>query len=93
MARVQRVGDQDSGGGRITQGENSVRVNGKPIAVVNAPVTVHLPSKGPKDHKHARTQASNNSTVKANGKLVVVTGDTDTCGHKRVGGSPDVNIG
>lgn len=91
MAKVQRVGDQDSGGGRIVTGENSVRVNGKPIAVVNAPVTSHTNGRPP--HTSARTKANKNSTVRANGKLVVVTGDTDTCGHKRVGGSPDVNIG
>lgn len=93
MAKVQRVGDQDEAGGKIIQGENSVRVNGKPIAVTNKQITPHLPNRGPKDHKHARTEASKNTTVKANGKLIVVTGDTDTCGHKRVGGSPNVNIG
>ena len=91
MASVQRVGDQDSGGGRILQGENSVRVNGQPIAVTNTSVTSHPDGKPP--HSDAKTRASSNSTVKANGKLIVVTGDTDTCGHKRVGGSPDVNIG
>lgn len=91
MAKVQRVGDQDSGGGRIVQGENSVRVNGKPIAVANKPVTPHTNGKPP--HTDAKTKATKNTTVRANGKLVVVTGDNDTCGHKRVGGSPDVNIG
>lgn len=90
MAKVQRVGDQDSGGGRIVSGENSVRVNGKPIAVVNAPVTPH--PKG-NQHKHAKTKATKNSTVLANGKRIIVTGDTDTCGHTRQGGSPNVNIG
>lgn len=91
MAKVQRVGDQDSGGGKITQGENSVRVNGKPIAVTNTTVTNHPNGKPP--HSNAKTKAGLNSTVKANGKLIVVTGDTDTCGHKRQGGSPNVNIG
>lgn len=91
MAKVQRVGDQDSGGGRIVTGENSVRVNGKPIAVVNAPVTPHTNGKPP--HTSARTRATKNTTVRANSKVVIVTGDTDTCGHARVGGSPNVNIG
>lgn len=91
MARVQRVGDQDSGGGRITAGENSVRVNGKPVAVVNAPVTPHTNNKPP--HTSARTKSTKNSTVRANGKRIIVTGDTDTCGHARQGGSPNVNIG
>jgi uncharacterized Zn-binding protein involved in type VI secretion len=91
MAKVQRVGDQDSAGGRVTQGENSVRVNGKPVAVTNAPVTPNPNNTPP--HTNARTRASKNTTVRANGKLIVVTGDTDTCGHARTGGSPNVNIG
>ena len=91
MAKVQRVGDQDSGGGKITQGENSVRVNGKPVAVKGDTVSVH--PGGKYGHKGVTTKANKNTTVKANGKLIVVTGDTDTCGHKRVGGSPNVNIG
>lgn len=91
MAKVQRVGDQDSGGGKIIRGDNSVRVNGKPVAVVDSPVTTHTPFRG--EHTHAKTKANKNTTVRANGKLIIVTGDNDTCGHKRVGGSPDVNIG
>lgn len=91
MAQVQRVGDSDSGGGQVTQGDNTVKVNGKPVAVTNAPVTPHPNNRPP--HTNARTQASKNTTVRANGKLIVVTGDSDTCGHVRVAGSPDVNIG
>jgi len=91
MAAVQRVGDQDSGGGRILQGENSVRVNGKPVAIGDKSVTPHTNGKPP--HTNAKTQAQKNHTVTAGGKPIVVTGDNDTCGHKRVGGSPYVNIG
>lgn len=90
MSKVQRVGDRNSEGGQIIRGENSVKVNGKPIAVTNNPVSPHPNNKG--EHNNARTKAKQ-STVKANGKPVVTTGSTDTCGHKRVGGSPNVNIG
>ena len=31
--------------------------------------------------------------IGANGKQIIVTGDIDTCGHARVGGSPNVTIG
>lgn len=91
MARVQRLGDQDDGGGRILAGVDSVRVNGKPIAVANNPVTPH-PNNSPL-HSCARTRALKNTTVRAGGKYVVVSGDTDTCGHRRLGGSTNVNIG
>lgn len=91
MGGVQRVGDQDSAGGRILQGEPSIRVNGLPIAVENQMVSTH-PDNSPL-HSCAKTKATINTTVRANGKLVVVAGDTDTCGHKRVGGSTNVRIG
>lgn len=90
MAKVQRVGDRNSEGGRIIKGENSVRVNGKPIAVVNEPVTIHPRGK---EHNDARTRSTKNSTVKANGKRIIVDGDIDSCGHRRINGSPNVNIG
>ena len=94
MPAVQRLGDQDSAGGEITQGDSSVLVNGKPIAVPNTTVTSHPPyGKGTQAHRNAQTQSSKNTTVFVNGKPVLVTTDIDSCGHVRVGGSPDVSIG
>lgn len=93
MPAVQRVGDKDSAGGTIQQGDSTVLVNGKAIAITNTPVTTHAPyGRGTDPHHRAKTKGSQ-STVTVNGKQIVVTGDTDTCGHKRVGGSPDVTIG
>ena len=89
MPAVQRVGDSDSGGGRIIQGVDSVQVNGLAIAVNQDPVTGH----GPPPHSGPTTVAHQNTTVFANGILVIVTGDADSCGHNRVCGSPNVTIG
>ena len=33
------------------------------------------------------------STVLVNGIPLILTNDVDTCGHPRVGGSPDVTLG
>jgi len=93
--QVCRVGDKNSAGGVIISGDSSVLVNNRPIAVVDSPVTPHpcCGAKGcPPSHCSARTK-SNNSTIKVNGKAVVTTGSSDTCGHERVGGSTDVLIG
>lgn len=92
---VQRVGDANSHGGKILQGVDSVLVNGKPIAVTGMSVTPHQPF--PDDpsappHQVAKTKNTQN-TVFAGGKPVVKTGDADTCGDKRVGGSENVSIG
>ena len=92
---VQRVGDQNSAGGVILRGDSTVLVNGRPIAIQNAPVSPHpcCGAKGcPPIHCSARTQ-SNTGTILVNGIPLILGDDTDTCGHKRVGGSPDVMLG
>lgn len=94
MPSAQRVGDQDSAGGVILNGDDTVLINGRAVAVRGASVSPHAPCGRPGQHIHcsAKTQA-NNSTVLVNGVPLVLTGDTDTCGHPRSGGSPDVIIG
>ena len=89
MAGIQRVGDENVAGGKILQGDNTVLVNGKPIAIENMPVSSHNNFKPP--HTDARTVATN-SNILVNGKRVVTSNDYDSCGHKRGPGSPNVGI-
>ena len=92
--KVQRKGDPNMFGGLITKGDNSVLVNGRPIAYPFIPVTPHPPC-SPKKPLHCIavtapfTQGS--KTVLVNGKGVV-TNDKDSCLHGRgmIGGSSDV---
>lgn len=88
MPAVSRVGDADSGGGKVVSGVDSVIVNGKPISVNGKPVSGHgLPP-------HAAPQTANGlATVIAGGIPVNRVGDADTCGHARAQGSPDVTAG
>lgn len=95
MPGIQRVGDRNSAGGVILNGDSSVLVNGRAVAVTNASVSAHpcCGRKGcPPIHCHAKTQASS-SNVLVNGKPVILAGDKDTCGHERVSGSNDVIVG
>lgn len=95
MAGVQRVGDRNSAGGIILNGDSSVLVNGRAIAVQNASVSAHpcCGRKGcPPIHCNAKTTTASNSVL-VNGKPVVLAGDKDTCGHERVSGSADVSVG
>jgi uncharacterized Zn-binding protein involved in type VI secretion len=89
---VQRVGDRNSAGGVIVNGDNSVLVNGRPVAVLNSRVTPH-PCCGadgcPPVHCNAQTTNTINSVL-INGRPIIVQGDRDTCAHPRVGGSTDV---
>lgn len=87
MPQVVRIGDANSAGGVATVGVSSVLVNGRPISVNGNPVTPHEP-------KHLRQEtAVGSGTVTANGIPVQYIGCTDTCGHSRVEGSPDVEVG
>lgn len=93
MARnVARVSDQNSGGGTVTTTpQGSVFVNGLLVAVNGSTGTGH-PSGG--KHQSGAWQTANASgTVFINGLPVNAAGDADSCGHVRVGGSPDTFIG
>ena len=95
MPAVQRVGDRNNVGGVILNGDNTVLVNGRAIAVQGASISPHpcCGAKGcPPIHCSAKTQA-NTSTVLVNGLPLILTNDNDTCSHTRAGGSPDVIVG
>lgn len=95
MASVQRQGDVNTAGGVAQGGASSVLVNGRPIMIPGMSVTPH-PCCGqkrcPPIHCHATT-AGGTSSVMAEGKPVILTGDIDTCGHARAGGSSDITVG
>jgi len=82
-----RVGDINSGGGKVISGEPSLRLNGLPVAVDGSPVSCHTNFKG--EHTHAHCRASQ-SLITIKGKPVIFVGDVDSCGHVRIQGSPDI---
>jgi uncharacterized Zn-binding protein involved in type VI secretion len=92
MPLVQRVGDVNTAGGVITSGDDSVRINGRPIALVNKSVSAH-PCCGqrrcPPIHCNATTSGGS-GTVRVGGNAISLEGDTDTCGHARSGGADTV---
>ena len=94
MPAVQRVGDRNSAGGVITNGDNTVLINGRAVAIKDSSVSPHTPcgQRGQQIHCNAKTQTKN-STVLVNGVPLVLADDIDTCGHARSGGSPDVTVG
>lgn len=90
---VQRLGDPNTVGGVILQGQATVLVNNRPVAVVGSRVTPHPPC-GKKGPQHcAASTTSTNATVLVNGRPIVTNGDIDTCGHARIAGSTDVIVG
>lgn len=92
---AQRLGDRNTAGGIVVTGDSSVLINGRPAAVRDASVSAHpcCGSRGcPPIHCNAKTSATNRSVL-VNGRPLIVAGDTDTCGHVRSLGSPDVFVG
>jgi len=73
---------------KVTQ--NTVFVNGLPLSVDGSLVSGHP---GGKPHSDNPKTANGSNTVFVDGKPVNRVGDADTCGHKRLTGSPDVFIG
>lgn len=89
MPAVQRKGDANGAGGIITSGDSSVLINGRPAATPGLLVTPHPPCPKPATHCVALTTTGSRS-VRVNGKPLLLTGNKDTCGHSRSGGSPNV---
>lgn len=94
MPAVQRLGDPNAAGGILTGGEATVRINGRAVGVAGAAVTPHTPCGRPGQGAHcAATTTGGSGTVRAGGKPILRTGqDVDSCGHIRLGGSPDVRV-
>ena len=91
MAAAQRMTDANNGGGTISSvPQSTVYANSKLLSVNGSSVTTH--GTDPAVHSGATT-ANGSSTVFAGGTAVNRTGDADSCGHTRAGGSSDVYVG
>lgn len=89
---AQRKSDSNDGGGSITttDGNSTVYANNLLVSVNGSIGTGH----GPGPHVGGAWQTTSGSgTVFAHGVEVNFTGNPDTCGHARVGGSGDVFVG
>lgn len=93
MPPVQRQGDPNNAGGTNTSGVGSVRVNNMPIVVDGTVVSGHAPWGRPHPPHAAATTTGGVGSVRAGGIPVNVDGNSDTCGHSRTAGSPNVRAG
>ncbi len=90
---AQRKGDANDNGAVIAGvTDYKVYVNEKLLSTDGSSVADHLPVDGVNTHTNVST-ANGSSTVKSGGTPVNRTTDADSCGHTRVGGSSNVNIG
>jgi len=90
---AQRKGDANNLGAVISGvTDNKVKVNGLLLSTDGSSVQDHLLVNNVNIHVNTST-ANGSSTVKSGGVPVNRTTDADSCGHTRVGGSSNVNIG
>jgi len=92
---IQRMTDANDAGGAIdTISQSTVFVNSLLVSIDGSFGTSHAPCPLPPIHcSGAWVTANGSANVFIGGIQVNATGDTDTCAHVRVGGSPNVNIG
>jgi len=96
MPAIQRLTDANNVGGvindTITPGNGDVYANGLLVSIDGSKGTSH-PNFDPPHLNPIWSTANGSSTVFVHGIPVNRTGDADTCGHTRVGGSADVFAG
>jgi uncharacterized Zn-binding protein involved in type VI secretion len=92
MAQLSRMGDANTTGGKIIRGAGTVFANGIAVGLHVSDITPHAPYGRPHPpHKAAKT-TDGSPTVICEGVPVLRVGSGNTCGHKIVQGSPDVNV-
>lgn len=82
MARVALVGSSTAGGGVVLNGSSTVKIDGRPVALVGSSIAPH----GKAPHSNSRI-TSGSSTVFIGGVPVARVGDSTLCGHPVSGGS------
>ena len=92
MAKLSRKGDKNTTGGIIKDGASTVFANGLPVGLHSSVITPHAPfGKQHPPHKAAKT-TQGSPTVFCEGKPVLRVGSGNTCGHKIVQGSPNIEV-
>lgn len=86
---ISRVGDRNSGGGKLTRGSSTVFLDGRPVALHVSPMTPHSPKPTKQPHKRSVT-VGGGGTVFVEGCPVVHVGMKTSCGHVIIEGSGTV---
>lgn len=87
MNSLSRVGDANTGFGKIVRGASSVICNGIPVGLHVSPITPH----GKGKHKASVTTSGSTSVI-CEGSPVLRVGSGNSCGHVIIQGSKDVFV-
>jgi uncharacterized Zn-binding protein involved in type VI secretion len=91
MPLLSRKGDENTTGGKIVRGANTVYSNGVQVGLHVSDITPHAPwgRKPHPPHKAART-TDGSPTVYCEGVPVLRVGSGNSCGHKIIQGGENV---
>lgn len=92
MAKLSRKGDQNTTGGQIIRGANDVFANGIQVGLHVSPITPHAPWGKPHPPHASASTTDGSPTVYCEGVPVLRIGSGNTCGHKIIQGSPDIEV-
>ena len=95
MTSIQLIGDSNDGGGQITDTpEGNVFINNKLVVLEGSHGTSHTGCPDIPIHCYPNwVTTASSGTVFINNIAITLTGDVDTCGHTRIGGTTNVFIG
>jgi uncharacterized Zn-binding protein involved in type VI secretion len=92
MPKLSRQNDQNSVGGKILRGSQTVLVDNMPAGLHVSKITPHAPF-GPPHPPHESSSTTNGSaSILIDNVPVLMVGSGTTCGHKITTGSATVEI-
>jgi uncharacterized Zn-binding protein involved in type VI secretion len=92
MAKISRIGDENTTGGKILEGASKVFAEGKPVGLHVSQISPHAPFGIPHPPHAAAKTTDGSPKVFAEGKPVLRIGSGNSCGHKIVTGASKVNV-
>lgn len=90
MPNLSRKGDVNTTGGKIMRGAQTVFANGIPVGLHVSQITPHGPFGRPHPPHNAAMTTDGSPTVFCEGVPVLRVGSGNTCGHRIVQGSDNI---
>ena len=92
MPSLSRQNDQNTVGGKIMRGSQTVLVDNRPAGLHVSKISSHSPFGNPHPPHEASTTTTASTAILIDNVPVLMVGSATTCGHKISTGSPSVEI-
>mgnify|MGYP006267467937 CR=1 FL=1 len=92
MPSLSRQNDENSVGGKILRGSQTVLVDNLPAGLHVSKITPHTPYGPPHPPHESSTTTTASTSILIDNVPVLFVGSATTCGHNIVTGSPTVEI-